>query len=260
VEIRPARVDDYDTYARLQPQLGVDDPVPSRERFGELVARTIVAVDGDAVVGYALFEVLATTGYIRNVVADEPTRRRGVGSALMTTMHEHFVACGATAWCLNVKADNVAAIALYERCGLRFAYRTTVMRLPREVALPAPPSDVELVPLPPDADATVEPAFQLLAGQLASARTKTGRQVVQLRRGGAIVGVGVFMPAVPGSFPFRLADPTLAAAALTHLRAITPAGAPWLQVSAEDDDALRDAVLALGAYVNFEIQHMRGAL
>ncbi|MDQ3370784.1 MAG: GNAT family N-acetyltransferase, partial [Myxococcota bacterium] len=163
MELRAATVDDYDAYARLVPELGVDEPLPSRTRFAdELLGRALVAVDAGTVVGYALFEVLSDVGYVRNVVSAPARRRSGIGLAIMRGLHARFVAAGATAWCLNVKPDNTAAIALYERCGLRTAYRSCALRLPRARELPSPPSDVSLVPVPADADAMVEPAFGLL--------------------------------------------------------------------------------------------------
>lgn len=259
--IRDATPADYPDYARLFPELGVDDPRPSRERFtDELVARTLVATDGGAVVGYALLEVLADVGYVRNLVSDPARRRGGIGLALMTALRERFVAKGATAWCLNVKPDNAAAIGLYERCGLRAAYHSWMMRLPTEVALPPVPAGVTAVPSPSEDDAVIEPMFQLLRGQLASARARPTRQVVQLRRGDQPVGIGVFSAAIPGSFPFRLLDPALAGAFLAHLRTLAPPDARFVQVGIERDTALRDAVLALGGYLGLEIMHMRGTL
>jgi len=259
MEIRPATAADYAAYARLFPELGVDDPLPSAQHFADaLVGRSIVAVDGDDVVGFALFEQLAEVGYIRNVIAAPAARRRGVGLALMTAMRERFVA--ATSWCLNVKAGNAAAIALYERCGLRAAYRSCALRLPSGVALAEPAPGVELVPVPAEHDAVVEPAMRLLRGQLASARTKPNRQVLQLVNGDELLGVVVFSPAIPGAFPCRLSDPAFASTLLARLRLLAPADATYLQVGIENDDALRAAILELGAFVQLEIMHMRGAL
>src|SRR5688572_24388215 len=96
MDVRAATADDYDDFARLMPELGVPDPVPPRERFaGELCRRTLVAVDGGTVVGYALFEALAEVGYVRNIVSDPTRRRQGVGVELMDAMRRRFVAAGA---------------------------------------------------------------------------------------------------------------------------------------------------------------------
>ena len=259
--IRPATVDDYDGYARLFPHLGVDDPLPSRARFAdELVDRVLVATLDGTVVGYALVEVLADTGYVRNVVTDPAHRRRGIGRALMEAMRARFVAAGATTWCLNVKPDNTAAIALYRDCGLLPAYRSVALRIPSGAPLPAPPPDLELAPVTPDDDAVVEAAFGLLRGQLASARARPSRRVLLLRRAGEILGVGVFSSSIPGAFPFRVVDPALGSGFAALLRRLAPAGAPYLQLGVEDDEALAAALLAAGAYVQLEILHLRGPL
>lgn len=260
MEIRAATGDDYDAFTRLFPALGVDDPVPSRARFtGELTARMLVAVDGD-VVGYALFEVLAEVGYVRHLVSSAARRRSGIGLALMTALRERFRAAGATSWCLNVKPGNVSAVSLYERCGMRTAYRSQGIRMPREVELPPLSPDLRLLPVPPETDAILEPAFQLLGGQLASARAKTGRQVLQLVRGNDVLAVVVFTATQPGAFPCRISDARHAAALAAHLRAASPPDAAWVQLGVEDDEAFHAELLRLGGHVHAEIMHMRGAL
>jgi GNAT superfamily N-acetyltransferase len=260
IEIRAATAGDYDAYAAMFSELGIDDPVPSRTRFAEeLTSRILVAVDGD-VVGYALFEVLADVGYVRNLVSARTRRRSGIGLALMTAMRERFTAAGATTWCLNVKPGNVPAVALYERCGLRLIYRSQGVRMPREVVLPPPPPDVVLVPVPPETDAIVEPAFGLLRGQLASARSKIGRQVLQLSRGDEVLAVAVFAASFPGAFPCRVSDARHAAALAAHLRAAAPPDAPWVQLGVEGDDGFCAELVRLGGTVHVEIVHMRGAL
>jgi len=262
LELRDGQPADYDAYARLANELGIDDPIPSRERFvSELVARTIVAVDAGEVIGYLLFEHLAGVGYIRNVVSDPRRRRTGIGRALMDAARARFVGAGATTWCLNVKESNAAAIALYESFGMRVEYLTTVMRLPRAVEVPPPSADHALAPLPPEADATVEPRLRLLPGQLASARRRPSRSVLQLSHRGEVVGACVFMPSVPGAFPFRVVDPAHAAAFIALLRAHhVPDGAAFVQVSAEADAPLATEVRRLGARVYLDLAHLGGPL
>ena len=261
MRVRDAIAEDYDAYLRLFPELGVDEGTPSRERFtSDLFGRMLIAVDGDEVVGYLLFDLMDGVGYVRNIVSDPARRRSGIGVALMDAARERFKTASATTWCLNVKAANRAAIGLYERFGMGLHYRTTVMRLPRETALPPADASLSLVRVPPETDPIVEPAFHLLPGQLASARKKPGRMVVQLARGEEVLGVGVFMPTIPGSFPFRLSTPDHAATFLSLLREQTPDEATFLQVGAENDDALAAQVQGLGAYVHLELLHMHGPL
>lgn len=261
METREAIAEDYEAYARLMPELGVDDALPPRERFAtEMIARTIVAVEGAEVVGYALYEVIGTTGYVRNIVSDPARRRSGIGRALMAALRELFASRGATAWCLNVKLENAAAIALYERCGMTVEYRTSVLRIPRDAPLAPPDPDLRLEPAPPDDDAPTERALHLLPGQLATARAKSGRQVVRLVRDRETVGIAVFMASVPGAFPFRVSEARLGASLLAQVRRLAPPEAPFVQISTENDDALRTAMLALGLEVRFELFHMSGPI
>ncbi|MFN0246046.1 MAG: GNAT family N-acetyltransferase [Kofleriaceae bacterium] len=261
MQVRDASANDFDVYVRLFRELGVDEGTVSRDRFSsDLCRRMLVATDVNAMVGYLLYEILDGTGYVRNVVSDPDRRRSGIGHALMDHARERFVGAGASTWCLNVKADNLAAISLYEKVGMTLRYRTTVLRLPRTIALAAPDPAYTLVPVPPDTDEVVEARFHLLAGQLASARTKPGRLVAQLVHDGDVVGVGVFAAAIPGSFPWRLVAREHAAAFLGQLREHTPDEASWLQVGVEDDDALVEHVRALGAYVHLELLHMHGSI
>lgn len=255
--VRDATPADYDAYVDLQRELRVDDPIPSRERFGDdLLARIMIAEDDAGVIGYALVEEMAGVGYVRNIVSAPSRRRTGVGAALMEAMRVRFRAAGATSWCLNVMPDNTPAVGLYHRFGLRDAYRSSILRLPASVPLPA--TARVLAPVPVTRDAAVEAAFGLLAGQLASARAKPGRHVLQLDDER---GVFVYLPSLPGAFPFRLVRPALAAAAIAQLRTYVPIpGATFMQVGVEDDDALVAEVKRLGAYVVRELRHLRGAL
>ncbi len=261
MQIRDAIVADYDAYVRLFAELGVADPVASRERFAaEILPRTLVAVrPGGAVVGYAVYELLADVGYTRNVVSDPTLRRTGIGKALMAALRARFVAKGATMWCLNVKPDNAAAIGLYERCGMSAAYRATTLRIASDVALVAPAPDLALAAATAADDEHTERLLHLLRGQLASARARPSRRVLHLRRGAEIVGVGVFVASIPGAFPFRVTAPELGAPLVGLLRALAP-DRPFIQVVVEDDEPLRAALLAAGAHVYLEIVHMRGPL
>jgi ribosomal protein S18 acetylase RimI-like enzyme len=261
VQIRDATIADYDAYVRLFAELGIADPIASRERFAaEIMPRTFVAVQpGGVVVGYAVYELLADVGYTRNVASDPMLRRTGIGTALMAALRARFVGAGATTWCLNVKPDNAAAIGLYERCGMSVAYRATTLRIASDVALVAPPAELALAVAGPGDDEHTEHLLHLLRGQLASARARPSRQVLHLRRGGEVVGVGVFVDSFPGAFPFRVTAPELGVPFVGLLRALAP-DRPYIQVVVEDDEPLRAALLAAGAHVYLEIQHMRGSL
>lgn len=254
--VRNAIPDDYDAYVPLFRELGVDDPTPPREHFAlHMVPRTLVATLDGAVAGYLFYELMDGVGYIRNVASDPARRRMGVGAALMTAAKERFA--GASLWCLNVKEENVAAIALYERFGLRRAYKTFVTRHYAGTVLPSA-DGYTIAQLSPDRDAVIEPQFKLLPGQLASARKKPDRSVMALYREDELLGVAVIM--AMGAFPFRLSDPAHAGPFMTLLRPLAKPDAEFVQFSAEDDDALAAELFRLGCVPSMELLHMSAPL
>jgi hypothetical protein len=107
---------------------------------------------------------------------------------------------------------------------MREAYRAYKLRVPSSIPL-VPASGFAPVPLTAEDDAALEARFELQRGQLAHARARASRRLVKLVRDGEVAGIGVFVASVPGSFPFRLTDPALAATFLAHLR---PLAAPAL--------------------------------
>ncbi len=75
--------------------------------------RTLVAVDRDAIVGYALLDLAASPARLRSIAVHPALRNRGCGAQLLGECLKRF--------CLSVdllvRPDNVAAIRLYENCG-----------------------------------------------------------------------------------------------------------------------------------------------
>src|SRR5262249_43984798 len=126
-----------------------------------------------------------------------------------------LVAKGATAWHLNVKADNVAAIRLYERLGFRRRYESSAMRIDWARVERLPATALEAAVIAPDNDAGVEQAMGFVPGTLATARAKGEAVLLELRTdSGAVCGAAVFDPGFPGAFPFRVLEPSLAPALL----------------------------------------------
>ena len=121
--IRPAQRADHAAFVRLFPELAVDDPVLDEEGFTALLApSTLVMENGEdpdpkRVTGYAYFQIMKDTAYVRNIVTAPEARRKGVGRALMAAVAARAREAGCTTWCLNVKPENVAAISLYESTG-----------------------------------------------------------------------------------------------------------------------------------------------
>jgi GNAT superfamily N-acetyltransferase len=265
---RPATSEDYPHFVRLFPELGVPDPVPTQASWDEDLSRRalfLVAPDG-SVVGYGLWALLESAGHVLHVIVDPAWRQRGVGAALMQAFAARFAGLGLTDWCLNVKADNLLAIRLYERFGFKHAHASTLFsfdweridRLPREsAALPARACD-------PAEDAALEAAFRKPAGRLALLRTQPGKVNLRLvdpaRPGEVGLGVASFDPAFPGANLFAVARPTLAAPLLSVLRPFAAPGDASLKLLIEDDAALAAALRDAGALALFELFHMRGEI
>lgn len=110
----------------------------------------------------------------------------------------------------------------------------------------------------------MEDAFGLPRGTLSGSRQYPGRVVLRLvdvaAPGEPRVGVASFDPHFPGSFPFRVADPTYARALFEGIR---PHALPrffHVGLVVEDDDALARMLVEHGARVRLEIVHYEGAL
>lgn len=88
-----------------------------------------VARDGDATIAYCSFWRVFDEIHVNNFAVHPGSRRRGVGRALLQYVLDTTRDLGAPRATLEVRASNVAAIALYEaggfrRAGLRRAYYT----------------------------------------------------------------------------------------------------------------------------------------
>jgi len=69
------------------------------------------------ILGYACWWVVAGEGHLLNLAVDVPARGRGVGRALVERIAGDCRAAGAGVVGLEVRSENGAAIALYQRCG-----------------------------------------------------------------------------------------------------------------------------------------------
>lgn len=265
--IRRADASDHGAFCALFPELGVDDPTPSPERFAAEIAPRMLLAERPAgrVVGYALYDVLEGLAYVRHLVTGHETRRSGIGRALLRAVADDAVARGATRWVLNVKPDNVAAIALYASLGFRPTYRVHAVHLAWQDALTAAraaPADVEISPLGPGADGEVEAAMTLLPGHLGATRALGGRTmlVARDRASGAIAGVSVYDPGFPSTYPFKASSPAVAFALLAATRPHAPADHDGVHMKLDDLEAVKDAVLAAGGRLRLEVVNLEAPL
>jgi hypothetical protein len=167
---------------------------------------------------------------------------------------------GKGSWRLNVKASNQAALALYERMGLRTKYSTKSLRLPWAASKSLPVGDAVVRDLTPERDAAVEGLFGLPRGQLAAARGMRRLLLEAISSDGrASVGLAVFDPKFPGAFPFRVTELGAVLPLLAAMRQHVPMD-EHVNLVAEDDERLADLLGSVGASLRDEMFHMEGAL
>jgi GNAT superfamily N-acetyltransferase len=258
VAIRRASIEDYPTFARLFPDLGIDDPIPGRDAWATgYVPFTLIAHDGADALGFAFTQEYADTGYVRNVVVAAEARRRGVGRALMEATARHLRAAGKSRWRLNVGPQNVAAVALYESLGMRTIYTSRALRVPWTAVDVLPISDEVVEEPPPARDAELERLFDLPRGQLAAQR-EAGRVVLAASRGEQRRGVAVLSPAFPGAFPFRSVDRGAARCLVEAMRARV-GERPHINLVI-DDEPLVTLLVGAGSERRLDFLHLAGPL
>ncbi|PCC69913.1 Acetyltransferase (GNAT) family protein [Nannocystis exedens] len=261
---RPAVDGDYAIFARLFPELDTGDPIPSPAHWAaEIAPNTWLFEQDGAAVGYLFFERLEGVGYIRHVVVAPEHRGRGLGLAMLRAAAAELRAAGCATWCLNVKPGNLPAVGLYQRLGMREAYRSTALRFAwsQVDALPAPDRSLQTCAIEPADDAAIEAAFALPRGQLAGNRA-AGRVLLRLldpaEPTAVHLGFASFNPDFPGAFPFRVASPEFAAPLLAGLRPHARDDKPDMGIVAEADPGLTARLVAIGARVHMEFCHFQG--
>jgi GNAT superfamily N-acetyltransferase len=258
--VRDATTADYGVFARLFPALGVPDPLLTTAQFEErMLPNMLIAEEVSDAVAYAHWRVYGRTAHVVHVVVDARARGCGVGRSLMDAMRMRIVAAHATRWYLNVKADNKAAIRLYERVGLAVEQRGWSMSASWSDLL-AIAGDTEGRP----GDITVDQANQLAVERgidperLALVRSRPGTVFVGLRNENGPCALAVFDPAFPGIYPIVVRQPDHARGLFEALFA--HARAPHVHLFVEGDAALADSLRAGGVALDFEILRMGAAL
>lgn len=110
----------------------------------------LVAFSDEGLAGYALVALRqrAAAARLYSIAVDQRSGRRGVGRALMAACEHYAVANGRRALRLEVRSDNSAAIALYERLGYRqfghfdnyYADGARALRFEKQFLPPAEPA------------------------------------------------------------------------------------------------------------------------
>jgi ribosomal protein S18 acetylase RimI-like enzyme len=261
---RAATVRDYPLFVRAFAELGVDDAVPSHERWTQnQLATSIIFEEAGQFVAYAYYNVLAETGYIRQLVVVPQARGRGIGHAVMRELRGRFRNAGCSLWCLNVKPTNAPALRVYEAAGMRAEYRATALRMSWSTvsSLPVPDCEWSAEPAAPTEDAELESRFALDCGLITARRARLDQQIVVLRSRarGVVLGFACFDPTLPGASPF-------AAESLGAVRALLESWSPsttseaLVTIVVRDNADLTEALLSAGAMVRLEVVHYRGKI
>lgn len=124
ITVRRGRADDLDALERLEHAAFASDRLSRRSLRYFLKATTTdvpVAEHAGAVAGYAMvgFRAGSRLARIFSLAVDPVLGRRGIGRALIGRCEDHARERGSATVRLEVRADNDAAIRLYQLCGYR---------------------------------------------------------------------------------------------------------------------------------------------
>jgi ribosomal protein S18 acetylase RimI-like enzyme len=259
MHVRAARPDDYDAFTRFWAQLDIEQPLPARERWVDLMCpHTIFLVDdGDVPAAYNLAFAFGTRGDVRQVVVDTAVRGRGVGKQLMAAVANKLRAAGCTEWRLEVDANNAPARALYHAVGMQPHHAIESVAMDRAAcerfAATRSGRHAVLLVSPAD-DAALEANLDLGAGQVARwRRTRAGSPLVRIGMTALTQLWRDFLPEHGLLFPFLAPDVDVAA----HLMAEALPGPFELCVI---DPAIHAAVLAAGARPRDQLLEYAGSL
>jgi len=257
----PARPEDYESFVLLARELGTNDPIPGREKWqDEMAPTTLFLCEGEKTLAYAYFNLMGETAYVRHLAVAPDRRGRGIGRKVMNELAIRFRSAGMSSWCLNVKPENVAAVRLYQSVGMRRVHSSRALRFSWDLVKALPMSDaVQAGEVREGEDRAIESELKLQEGQIADLRRKPSRVLLWLSRGGRPVGFAAFDPGFPGAFPFRVHRED-ARALLEAMMGRARPELSHIQVVAEDNPGLADALIDAGAEVTMAFEHYRGAL
>lgn len=132
VEITPDNVGRYISQLVAIEQASFSAPWTMDDYLTEVarpISHIVAVVDGDRLLGYAGFWQVLDEAEVNNVAVADDCRGQGIGRTLMAGLLDLAGLFGCVRVNLEVRAGNVAALALYEalgfeRVGLRKGYYT----------------------------------------------------------------------------------------------------------------------------------------
>jgi ribosomal-protein-alanine N-acetyltransferase len=124
ISIRPAKLRDLDAIVALEQAVFSTDRLSRRSLRAFILSShhpLLIAISDGNLAGYALVALRKRSAVARlySIAVEPQAGRRGVGRALVTACEHYAAAQGRRALRLEVRFDNGAALALYERLGFR---------------------------------------------------------------------------------------------------------------------------------------------
>ena len=120
ITIRPMRWWDIEAVQALEQQLFPVDRWSTEQFWSELAQPTrrfVVACDGEAIAGYAGVFVLAPDADVQTIAVAPSAQGSGLGARLLEELIGIAVSADCRQLMLEVRSDNTAANAMYERFG-----------------------------------------------------------------------------------------------------------------------------------------------
>jgi [ribosomal protein S18]-alanine N-acetyltransferase len=119
--LREVRWTDIPALAALEHELFAHDAWSEPTWWAELAGRPrrdyVVLADADGLLGYVGLDHGGEVADVMTIAVAPRAQGRGLGRLLLTALEERATARGARHVMLEVRADNVAALGLYERSG-----------------------------------------------------------------------------------------------------------------------------------------------
>jgi GNAT superfamily N-acetyltransferase len=260
--VEPARLEDRAEFVRLMHELHVNDPAPSTERFAAMLPDLLVVRSSVGLAAYTWARARGDKYHVVHIVTDPAERGRGLGAALMEAVAARARARGLSRWMLNVKPDNLAARALYEKCGMGVALESASLRLPWASVeqLPDAAVPVQIGLHGASDDARFEAPFRLSPGELTALRSLPGRIFLHGEDAAGPTGIAGFDPEFPGTMPFRVRAPEFARSLLAAIRPHARPEHDHVFIFVEGDPASEAALLAAGGEIKFRVLRMEGAI
>lgn len=119
-DVRSLRWWDLDAVLALEKELFPVDPWSATQWWTELAQPTreyVVLENAGVIVGYAGLFISAPSSDVQTIAVSPHMQGQGAGTRLLGALMESAVRAGCLEMLLEVREDNVSALALYERSG-----------------------------------------------------------------------------------------------------------------------------------------------